>query len=91
MGYEVGSKGQVVIDKRLRDALGVEPGALTAQRLAGDHLEIRFFPPEHDRSLRGLLARKTRRRVKVADWRAAKMRAWRAAGREREKDGRRGG
>ncbi len=87
MGYEVGVKGQVVIDKRIRDALGVEPGALTSQRLSDGRVEIRFFPPEHDRSLRGVLAKARRVSVAPEKWRAAEERAWRAAGREIEKKG----
>ena len=79
MGYEVGPKGQVVIDKRIRDALGVTPGAVTSQRLADGRLEIRFFPPEHERSLRGALATHRRRSVSVGAWRSAEERAWRAA------------
>jgi AbrB family looped-hinge helix DNA binding protein len=75
----VGSKGQVVIEKSIRDALGVEAGSLAVQRLVDDRVEIRFFPPEHRRSLRGVLAGKLRRRVTVREWDAARREAWREA------------
>ena len=54
--HSVGTKGQVVIEKALRDRLGVGAGWQTLQTLVGDHIEIRFVPPEHDRSLFGALA-----------------------------------
>ena len=51
----VGQKGQVVISKKIRDELGVEPGSMTVQTVVNGHLEIHFFPPEHNRSLLGCL------------------------------------
>jgi AbrB family looped-hinge helix DNA binding protein len=56
MGYKVGLKGQVVIDKKIRDKLGIQPGWQAVQLLVDDHVEITFLPPEHDRSLAGSLA-----------------------------------
>lgn len=53
MAHVVGAKGQVVIARAIREALGVTPGARTIQRLVGDHVEIYFVPPPHTRSLRG--------------------------------------
>ena len=55
MANVVGPKGQVVIEQSIRAALGVRPGARTIQRLVGDHVEIRFLPPPHTRSLKGAL------------------------------------
>ena len=49
----VGAKGQVVIEKEIRDRLGVEPGWKAVQALVDNHVVIRFLPPEHWRSLRG--------------------------------------
>ena len=54
--HAVGAKGQVVIEKGIRDRLGVGAGWQTVQTLVDDHVEIRFVPPEHDRSLFGALA-----------------------------------
>src|SRR3954447_12970281 len=53
LAHVVGPKGQVVIEKGIRDRLGVQPGWEALQVLAGDHVAIYFLPPEHDRSLRG--------------------------------------
>lgn len=55
MDYKVGPKGQVVIDKEIRDQLGVQPGWTAVQQLIDDHVELYFLPPEHRRSLAGVL------------------------------------
>jgi AbrB family looped-hinge helix DNA binding protein len=79
MANRVGVKGQVVIEKPIRDALGIRPGFMAIQDLRADHVEIRFYPPEHDRSLRGVLAAKIRRSVPEGEWREAREEAWRLA------------
>jgi bifunctional DNA-binding transcriptional regulator/antitoxin component of YhaV-PrlF toxin-antitoxin module len=85
MEYIVGSKGQVVIAKGIRDRLGVEPGALAIQRLVGDHLEIFFVPPPHCRSLKGALAPHLKRAVPPGiSWSEVRERAWGAAAGEEE-------
>jgi bifunctional DNA-binding transcriptional regulator/antitoxin component of YhaV-PrlF toxin-antitoxin module len=56
VAHRVGTKGQVVIEKAIRDALGVKPGWLAIQQVVDGHLEIHFFPPEHSESLLGILA-----------------------------------
>ena len=85
MEYLVGSKGQVVIAKGIRDRLGVEPGWLAMQRLVHDHVEIYFVPPPHRRSLKGSLAPHLERTVQPGDaWDEARARAWKAATEENE-------
>lgn len=79
MSFRVGSKGQVVIDKRIRDELGVVPGSLAIQRRVGSRVEISFLPPEHARSLRGALRGARRRSVAAGSWAKAEDEAWRAA------------
>ncbi len=41
MTHRVGAKGQVVIPKYLRDALGIEPGDEVSFWRDGDHLAVR--------------------------------------------------
>jgi AbrB family looped-hinge helix DNA binding protein len=79
MANTVGEKGQVVIEKPIRDALGIRPGFVAIQDLRADHVEIRFYPPEHDRSLRGALAGEIRRSVPAREWREQREDAWRRA------------
>jgi AbrB family looped-hinge helix DNA binding protein len=84
MSNKVGQKGQVVISKKIRDQLGVEPGSLTVQTVVDGHLEILFFPPEHNRSLLGVLAPYTNVVIPAdADWSKIKEEAWEAAVREK--------
>ena len=52
---KVGTKGQIVIDKRIRDSLGIGPGWIALQTLVDDYVEIYFVGPEHNRSLMGSL------------------------------------
>jgi len=76
MAYKVGPKGQVVIAKEARERLGVQPGWITVQRLVGDHLEVYFFPPPHERSLKGRLSGKTSRSLDAGGLRRARQEAW---------------
>lgn len=87
MRYAVGKKGQVVIAKDIRDRLGVGPGWMTIQRVVNGHLQIDFIPPEHNRSLRGALAKYAKRSIPTGRaWRRARERAWREAAREKMKE-----
>lgn len=61
MANKVGPKGQVVISKPTRDRLGIQPGWVALETVVGDHVELRFVPPPHDRSLQGSLAGSIRR------------------------------
>lgn len=81
MSHVVGTKGQVVIEKEIRDRLGIQPGWLTLQRVVDDHVEVYFAPPDHNRSLQGSLARHTQVTVAAgAAWDKARERAWHEAG-----------
>jgi len=56
MRNKVGLKGQVVIEKAIRDRLGIEPGWRTVRFFVDGYVEIHFIPPDHNRSLAGCLA-----------------------------------
>lgn len=51
MTHRVGTKGQVVIPKELRDELGIEPGDEVSFWRHGDHVAVR--PAGGGRPLRG--------------------------------------
>lgn len=77
MSYKVGPKGQVVIAKEIRDRLGVPPGWVAAQEVVDDHVELYFLPPEHNRSLAGMLKPYPRRSLSTeADLDRAREEAW---------------
>lgn len=83
MAVKVGPKGQIVIDKAIRDRLNVQPGWLALQLLVDDHVEIRFIPPEHDESLAGCLAAHTNAMVTEGEeWDRAREQAGAAMARE---------
>ena len=81
MPYQVGTKGQVVIAKNLRDQLGVEPGWLATQAVVDGHLEIYFTPPSHRRSLKGSLREYAARSDahENQDWGEIRSAAWSSA------------
>ena len=69
MSSLVGAKGQVTIEKGIRDALGLQPGWRAVQRLEGDRVVIEFLPPKHRRSLDGILSDKTTVRIRsLEEW-----------------------
>ena len=85
MANVVGTKGQVVINKEIRQKLGIEPGWLALQRIVDGHVEISFLPPEHNRSLKGILAPYTKVRIAPGkEWDEARRKAWEMAAREQE-------
>lgn len=75
----VGPKGQVVIEKEIRERLGIKRGAIAVQTIVGARVEIRFVPPAHARSLFGILAPYARATAQNEDWAKTKRRAWESA------------
>lgn len=81
----VGSKGQIVITKKIREQLGIVPGCRVSQRLVDDHVEIYFMGPEHTRSLKGALRQYIDTSLESkGDWADVRERAWAEAAMERE-------
>jgi hypothetical protein len=76
----------VVIHRHIREQLGVEPGFLAMQRVVGDQVVIRFVASEHERSLRGRLARGRKRSVDADAWPQAVADAWQLSVAEPEDD-----
>lgn len=87
MSTRVGTKGQVVIEKAIRDELGIEPGWVATQRVVGrDRVELRLFPAEHDQPLRGILAEHVERSLAPERFDEIRRAAWARAGARSEQD-----
>ena len=83
MSTTVGTKGQITIEKQIRDALGVKPGWRAIQSVENGRAVILFRPPKHNRSLAGILADKTNVRFETnEDLEAAIELAWEEAARD---------
>ena len=48
------AKNQIIMPKRLRDKLGIKPGAMLSVELVDDHIEIRPLPDDPIEFLTGV-------------------------------------
>lgn len=68
MASSVGERGQVTIEKAIREELGVYAGDLAVQRIEDGRVVIEFVPAPHRRSLAGALRKVARPIMDDADW-----------------------
>ena len=68
MASTVGERGQITIEKAIREELGVYGGDIAVQRLEGRRVVIEFVPAPHRRSLAGALRNKVRRWPEDETW-----------------------
>ena len=87
MSNVLGAKGQIVIEKAIRESLGLEAGYVAVQRLVEDHVEIHFYPAEHNRSLFGALAPYVTKSLPQEQWPEIREQAWAAAIRDEVGEG----
>ncbi len=66
MSAVVNPRGQITVDREIRERLGVRPGMVAVQQTVGNQLIVTFIPASHKRSAAGMLGR-PRRRV-PRDW-----------------------
>jgi AbrB family looped-hinge helix DNA binding protein len=76
MASRVGERGQITIEKAIREELGVYAGDETVQRVEDGRIVIEVVPGRHRRSLAGSLRDKTRRRPADEGWLALRDAAW---------------
>ncbi len=88
MASIVGTKGQVVIDKAIRDQLGISPGWRAYQTLEEGHVKIYFRPPPHSRSLLGILRKhippEAAERLTQTSWSEIEEEGWKGIAEERD-------
>ena len=69
MPSKVGERGQITIEKAIREELGVYAGDQAVQWVEDGHLVVTFVPAPHSRSLFGALADKiTKHPENEEDW-----------------------
>ncbi len=68
MASTVGERGQVTIEKAIREELGVYAGDQAIQRVEDGRLIVEFVPAPHRRSLLGALSAKRRRVPESEEW-----------------------
>ena len=75
MSTRVGERGQVTIEKQIREELGVYAGDQAIQRIEDGRLIVEFVPAPHRRSLAGVLEGKVRARPADESWQTLRDRA----------------
>lgn len=68
MASRVGERGQITIEKQIREELGVYSGDHAIQRVEDGRVVVEFVPGQHRRSLAGILAGKVTKRPHGESW-----------------------
>jgi AbrB family looped-hinge helix DNA binding protein len=79
MSSRVGERGQVTIEKAIREQLGVYAGDQAVQRVENGRVVIEFVPAPHRRSMLGSLREKATRTPANEDWTSLREAAWETA------------
>jgi AbrB family looped-hinge helix DNA binding protein len=76
MSSRVGERGQITIEKAIREELGIYAGDETVQRVEDGRIVIDVVRGRHRRSLAGSLRGKTGRTPPDESWEALRHAAW---------------
>lgn len=76
MTSRVGERGQITIEKSIREELAIYAGDETVQRVEGGRIVIEVIPGRHRRSMAGSLRDKVGRRPTDETWTALRDAAW---------------
>ncbi len=68
MGSRVGERGQITIEKAIREELAIYAGDETVQRIEEGRIVIDVIPGRHRRSLAGTLRAKAGRKPPDESW-----------------------
>lgn len=79
MTSQVGERGQITIQKAIREELGIYAGDEAVQRVEDGRIVIDVVPGRHRRSLAGSLKAKITRRPDDESWEALRQAAWETA------------
>jgi AbrB family looped-hinge helix DNA binding protein len=75
----VGERGQITIDKAIREELGIYAGDDAVQRVEDGRIVIEVVPGRHRRSLAGSLKAKVAHRPADESWEVLRRAAWESA------------
>ena len=78
MASRVGERGQITLEKAIREEMGIYAGDEAVQHIEGGHLVIEFVPGRHRRSLAGSLRDRVGRVPDDESWEALRAAAWSA-------------
>lgn len=78
MTSRVGERGQITIEKAIREELAIYAGDETVQRIEDGRIVIEVVPGRHRRSLAGSLRDQVGRRPDDESWDALRRAAWEA-------------
>ena len=78
MTSRVGERGQITIEKAIREELAIYAGDETVQRVEDGRIVIEVVPGRHRRSLAGSLRDKVGRVPEDEAWEALRQAAWEA-------------
>jgi AbrB family looped-hinge helix DNA binding protein len=76
MVSRVGERGQITIEKAIREELGIHAGDETVQRVEEGRIVIEVVPGRHRRSLAGSLRGKVTRRPGDEAWETLRAASW---------------
>ena len=68
MGSRVGERGQITIEKAIREELGIYAGDETVQRVENGRIVVEVVPGRHRRSRARILTTKVSRRPADDSW-----------------------
>jgi AbrB family looped-hinge helix DNA binding protein len=79
MASRVGERGQITIEKAIREELGIYAGDEAVQRVEDGRIVIDVVPGRHRRSLAGSLKDKVARTPEDESWETLRRAAWETA------------
>jgi AbrB family looped-hinge helix DNA binding protein len=85
MSSRVGERGQITIEKAIREELAIYAGDETVQRVEDGRIVIEVVPGRHRRSLAGSLRDKVGRKPSDESWSTLRSSAWETPDPDRER------
>jgi AbrB family looped-hinge helix DNA binding protein len=76
MASRVGERGQITLEKRIREELGIRAGDEAIQRIENGRIVVEVVPGRHSRSLAGAAAPHITRQPSDESWEVLRDAAW---------------